>query len=190
MLKIVGIPPERAKEYPHQFSGGMKQRVVIAIALACSPKLMIADEPTTALDVTIQAQVLREMKQLKENSDMSMIMITHDLGIIAQMCDEVAVIYAGRIIEYGELREVFKDTKHPYTQGLFDSLPKINDTREMLQPIPGLMPDPMELPEGCAFAPRCKYATEKCKQGIPPKHHFGDTHYAACWRYEDPEFKL
>lgn len=190
MLKIVGIPPERAKEYPHQFSGGMKQRVVIAIALACSPKLMIADEPTTALDVTIQAQVLREMKQLKEKSDMSMIMITHDLGIIAQMCDEVAVIYAGRIIEYGELREVFKDTKYPYTQGLFDSLPKINDTREMLQPIPGLMPDPMELPEGCAFAPRCKYATEKCNQGLPPKHYFGDTHYAACWRYEDPEFKL
>ena len=190
MLKVVGIPPERAKEFPHQFSGGMKQRVVIAIALACSPKLMIADEPTTALDVTIQAQVLREMKQLKEKSDMSMIMITHDLGIIAQMCDEVAVIYAGRIIEYGELREVFKDTKHPYTQGLFDSLPKINDTREMLQPIPGLMPDPMELPEGCAFAPRCKYATEKCTQGLPPKTYFGDTHYAACWRYEDAEFKL
>lgn len=190
MLKVVGIPPERAKEYPHQFSGGMKQRVVIAIALACSPKLMIADEPTTALDVTIQAQVLREMKQLKEKSDMSMIMITHDLGIIAQMCDEVAVIYAGRIIEYGELREVFKDTKHPYTQGLFDSLPKINDNREMLQPIPGLMPDPMELPEGCAFAPRCKYATEKCNQGLPPKTYFGDTHYAACWRYEDAEFKL
>ncbi|MBR6585494.1 MAG: ABC transporter ATP-binding protein, partial [Firmicutes bacterium] len=161
MLKVVGIPPERAKEFPHQFSGGMKQRVVIAIALACSPKLMIADEPTTALDVTIQAQVLREMKQLREKYEMSMIMITHDLGIIAQMCDEVAVIYAGRIIEFGELREIFKDTKHPYTQGLFDSLPKINDGRDMLQPIPGLMPDPMELPEGCAFAPRCKYATEK-----------------------------
>ena len=190
MLKVVGIPPERAKEFPHQFSGGMKQRVVIAIALACSPKLMIADEPTTALDVTIQAQVLREMKQLREKYEMSMIMITHDLGIIAQMCDEVAVIYAGRIIEFGELREIFKDTKNPYTQGLFDSLPKINDGRDMLQPIPGLMPDPMELPEGCAFAPRCKYATEKCNQGIPPKHYFSDTHYTACWRYDDPEFKL
>ena len=190
MLKVVGIPPERAKEFPHQFSGGMKQRVVIAIALACNPKLMIADEPTTALDVTIQAQVLREMKELRNKYDMSMIMITHDLGIIAQMCDEVAVIYAGRIIEYGELREIFKDTKHPYTQGLFDSLPKINDGRDMLQPIPGLMPDPMELPEGCAFAPRCKYATEKCNQGTPPKHYFSDTHYAACWCYEDPEFKL
>ena len=190
MLATVGIPPERAKEYPHQFSGGMKQRVIIAIALACSPKLMIADEPTTALDVTIQAQVLRKMKELKAQYDMSMIMITHDLGIIAQMCDEVAVIYAGRIIEYGQLREVFKDTKHPYTQGLFDSLPKINDNREMLQPIPGQMLDPMELPEGCAFAPRCKYATEKCNQGVPSKTYFGDTQYVACWRYEDPEFKL
>ena len=190
MLKVVGIPPERAKEFPHQFSGGMKQRVIIAIALACSPKLMIADEPTTALDVTIQAQVLREMKLLREKFEMSMIMITHDLGIIAQMCDEVAVIYAGRIIEFGELREIFKDTKHPYTQGLFDSLPKINDGRDMLQPIPGLMPDPMELPEGCAFAPRCKYATEKCNQGIPPKHYFSDSHYVACWRYDEPEFKL
>ena len=190
MLKVVGIPPERAKEFPHQFSGGMKQRVVIAIALACSPKLMIADEPTTALDVTIQAQVLREMKELRDKYEMSMIMITHDLGIIAQMCDEVAVIYAGRIIEFGELREIFKDTKHPYTQGLFDSLPKINDGRDMLQPIPGLMPDPMELPEGCAFSPRCKYATEKCNHGIPPKHYFSDSHYVACWRYDEPEFKL
>lgn len=190
MLATVGIPPERAKEYPHQFSGGMKQRVIIAIALACSPKLMIADEPTTALDVTIQAQVLRKMKELKAQYDMSMIMITHDLGIIAQMCDEVAVIYAGRIIEYGQLREVFKDTKHPYTQGLFDSLPKINDKREMLQPIPGQMLDPMELPEGCAFAPRCKYATEKCTRGVPSKTYFSDTHYVACWRYENPEFKL
>lgn len=190
MLATVGIPPERAKEYPHQFSGGMKQRVIIAIALACSPKLMIADEPTTALDVTIQAQVLRKMKELKAQYDMSMIMITHDLGIIAQMCDEVAVIYAGRIIEYGQLREVFKDTKHPYTQGLFDSLPKINDKREMLQPIPGQMLDPMELPEGCAFAPRCKYAAEKCTRVVPSKTYFSDTHYVACWRYENPEFKL
>lgn len=190
MLKTVGIPPERAKEYPHQFSGGMKQRVLIAIALACSPKLMIADEPTTALDVTIQAQVLRKMKELKAQYDMSMIMITHDLGIIAQMCDDVAVIYAGRIVEYGHLRELFKDTKHPYTLGLFDSLPKINDEREMLNPIPGLMPDPMDLPEGCAFAPRCKYAEEKCKQGVPSKTYFGDSHYVACWRYDDPEFKL
>ena len=190
MLRTVGIPPERGKEYPHQFSGGMKQRVIIAIALACNPKLLIADEPTTALDVTIQAQILREMQALKEQFDMSMILITHDLGIVAQMCDEVAVIYAGRVIEYGDIREVFKNTRHPYTKGLFDSLPRINDDREMLNPIPGLMPDPMELPEGCAFAPRCRYATEKCKQGIPPKTFFGDRHYVTCWGYEDPEFKL
>ncbi len=190
MLRMVGIPPERGKEYPHQFSGGMKQRVIIAIALACNPKLLIADEPTTALDVTIQAQILREMQALKEQFDMSMILITHDLGIVAQMCDEVAVIYAGRVIEYGDIREVFKNTRHPYTKGLFDSLPRINDDREMLNPIPGLMPDPMELPKGCSFAPRCRYATEKCKQGIPPKTFFGDRHYVTCWGYEDPEFKL
>ena len=190
MLRTVGIPPERGKEYPHQFSGGMKQRVIIAIALACNPKLLIADEPTTALDVTIQAQILHEMQALKEKFDMSMILITHDLGIVAQMCDEVAVIYAGRVIEYGEIREVFKNTRHPYTKGLFDSLPRINDDREMLNPIPGLMPDPMELPEGCAFAPRCRYATEACKQGIPPKTFFGDRHYVTCWGYEAPGFKL
>ena len=190
MLRTVGIPPERGKEYPHQFSGGMKQRVIIAIALACNPKLLIADEPTTALDVTIQAQILHEMQALKEKFDMSMILITHDLGIVAQMCDEVAVIYAGRVIEYGEIREVFKNTRHPYTKGLFDSLPRINDDREMLNPIPVLMPDPMELPEGCAFAPRCRYATEACKQGIPPKTFFGDRHYVTCWGYEAPGFKL
>lgn len=190
MLKMVGIPPERVKEYPHQFSGGMKQRVVIAIAFACRPKLLIADEPTTALDVTIQAQILREMQELKEQHDMSMIMITHDLGIVAQICDEVAVIYAGRIVEYGDIREVFKNTKHPYTQGLFDSLPQINDDREMLVPIPGMMPDPMELPEGCSFAPRCKYATDKCRQKLPDKTYFGEKHYVACCAYEDPNFTL
>ena len=117
-------------------------------------------------------------------------MITHDLGIVAQICDEVAVIYSGRIVEYGDIREVFKNTKHPYTKGLFDSLPKINDDREMLVPIPGMMPDPMELPEGCAFAPRCKYATEKCSKKLPDKVFFGDKHYAACCRYEDPDFTL
>lgn len=190
MLKMVGIPAERVKEYPHQFSGGMKQRVVIAIAFACQPKLLIADEPTTALDVTIQAQILREMQELKEQHDMSMIMITHDLGIVAQICDEVAVIYAGRIVEYGDIREVFKNTKHPYTKGLFDSLPRINDDREMLVPIPGMMPDPMELPEGCSFAPRCKYATDKCRQKLPNKTHFGENHYVACCAYEDPDFTL
>lgn len=190
MLKMVGIPTERAKDYPHQFSGGMKQRVIIAIAFACSPKLLIADEPTTALDVTIQAQILLEMQQLKEQYGMGMIFITHDLGIVAQACDEVAVIYAGRIVEYGSVQEVFQNTKHPYTQGLFDSLPRINDDREMLVPIPGAMPDPMELPEGCAFAPRCRYVTEKCLDRIPPKKYFDGQHYVECCAYEDPAFSL
>ncbi|MCR4711232.1 MAG: ABC transporter ATP-binding protein [Clostridia bacterium] len=190
LLKMVGIPPERGREYPHQFSGGMKQRVIIAIAFACSPKLLIADEPTTALDVTIQAQILREMRELKEQHDMSMILITHDLGIVAQTCDEVAVIYAGRIVEYGTLRDVFKNYKHPYTEGLFGSLPRINDDREVLDPIPGMMPDPMELPPGCAFAPRCRYATERCTQAIPEARYYGETHYCCCVAYDDPEFKL
>jgi len=162
MLELVGIPGERASEYPHQFSGGMKQRVVIAIALACNPRLLIADEPTTALDVTIQAQVLDLMKNLKEQYGTAMIMITHDLGIVAEVCDEVAVMYAGTIVEQGTLRDVFKNTKHPYTEGLFNSLPNINDRKSELIPIPGLMPDPTNLPDGCAFAPRCKYATEAC----------------------------
>ncbi|MBQ6663606.1 MAG: ABC transporter ATP-binding protein [Firmicutes bacterium] len=190
LLKMVGIPPERGREYPHQFSGGMKQRVIIAIAFACNPKLLIADEPTTALDVTIQAQILREMRELKEQHDMSMILITHDLGIVAQTCDEVAVIYAGRIVEYGTLRDVFKNYKHPYTEGLFGSLPRINDDREVLDPIPGMMPDPMELPPGCAFAPRCRYATERCTEAIPEARHYGETHYCCCVAYDDPEFQL
>ncbi|MBR5098523.1 MAG: ABC transporter ATP-binding protein, partial [Spirochaetales bacterium] len=155
MLELVGIPAARAVEYPHQFSGGMKQRVVIAIALACNPGVLIADEPTTALDVTIQAQVLAMMKKLRDERGMSMIMITHDLGIIADVCDEVAIMYAGRIVEYGTLRDVFNHTKHPYTEGLFNSLPNIRNRDERLKPIPGLMPDPSKLPKGCAFAPRC-----------------------------------
>jgi peptide/nickel transport system ATP-binding protein len=190
MLELVGIPAARSKEFPHQFSGGMKQRVIIAIALACNPKLLIADEPTTALDVTIQAQVLETMKNLKDKFGMAMIMITHDLGIVAEVCDEVSVIYAGRIVEHGEIREVFKNTLHPYTEGLFGSLPRINDNREMLMPIPGLMPDPMDLPSGCAFSPRCKYATISCSKTIPKKKYITETHYVACIAYDDPEFKL
>jgi len=190
MLELVGIPAARANEYPHQFSGGMKQRVIIAIALACNPKLLIADEPTTALDVTIQAQVLETMKNLKDKFGMAMIMITHDLGIVAEVCDEVSVIYAGRIIEHGEIREVFKNTLHPYTEGLFGSLPRINDDREMLLPVPGLMPDPMNLPSGCAFSPRCRYAKAACTMSIPKKKYITETHYVACIAYEDPEFKL
>lgn len=184
MLELVGIPRQRAKEYPHQFSGGMKQRVVIAIALACNPKLLIADEPTTALDVTIQAQVLELMTELKEKYNTSMIMITHDLGIVAEVCDYVAVMYAGRIVEKGTLEEVFGETRHPYTEGLFNSLPNINDRKSTLKPIKGLMPDPTNLPEGCAFAPRCDYATEACKRDCPNLHSVGGTHQVACVRYE------
>ena len=190
MLELVGIPSIRAFEYPHQFSGGMKQRVGIAIALACNPKLLIADEPTTALDVTIQAQVLDLMKNLREKYDTSIIMITHDLGIVAEVCDEVAVMYAGSIIEKGTTEDIFNNTKHPYTEGLFNSLPNIHDRKSELKPITGLMPDPTNLPEGCAFSPRCPYVTEKCKKLKPVLESFGKTHMAACVAYDDPNFRL
>lgn len=189
MLELVGIPSERAHEYPHQFSGGMKQRVVIAIALACNPKLLLADEPTTALDVTIQAQVLDLMCDLKEKFDTSMIFITHDLGIIAEICDRVAVMYAGRIIEEGTLEEVFNHTKHPYTEGLFNSLPNIEDRTAQLKPIPGLMPDPTRLPLGCAFAPRCPYAKAGCIDTRQEKYYFTPTHFVMCSAYNEPGFK-
>ncbi len=187
MLEMVGIPRGRANEYPHQFSGGMKQRVVIAIALACNPKLLIADEPTTALDVTIQAQVLELMNELKEKYNTSMIMITHDLGIVAEVCDEVAVMYAGRIVEEGSLEEVFGETRHPYTEGLFNSLPNIKNRTAKLKPIHGLMPDPTDLPKGCAFAPRCSYATPECSESIPGLKNIGGTHCVACSRYDREE---
>jgi len=190
MLELVGIPRTRGSEYPHQFSGGMKQRVVIAIALACNPKMLIADEPTTALDVTIQAQVLEMMKGLRDKFQTGMIMITHDLGIVAEICDEVAVMYAGRVVEKGTLDDVFNRTRHPYTEGLFNSLPNINDRKAKLQPIPGLMPDPTNLPVGCAFAPRCKYATEACKQAQPVTRQISDTHTVACTAYDDPAFLI
>ena len=190
MLELVGIPRTRGSEYPHQFSGGMKQRVVIAIALACNPKLLLADEPTTALDVTIQAQVLDLMRKLREEYKMSMVMITHDLGIVAEVCDEVAVMYAGRIVERGTLREVFKNTKHPYTEGLFNSLPNPRDRKAELIPIPGLMPDPANLPEGCAFADRCAYATEACRKGQPTLHQFSETHSVLCSAYDNEGFQI
>lgn len=190
MLNLVGIAESRAYDYPHQFSGGMKQRVVIAIALACSPSLLIADEPTTALDVTIQAQVLELMKGLIRDADMSMLMITHDLGVVAEVCDNVAVMYAGRIVEIGTTAEVFNNTKHPYTEGLFDSLPNLKQRGEELVPIQGLMPDPADLPEGCTFAPRCPYATEACTKAIPGLRHVDGTHYVACDAYNDPAFKI
>lgn len=167
MLEMVGISASRAYDYPHQLSGGMKQRVVIAIALACHPGLLIADEPTTALDVTIQAQVLALIKDLIDHNHMSMLLITHDLGVVAEVCDDVAVMYAGRIIEIGTADDIFNHTKHPYTEGLFNSLPNLKERGEELVPIRGLMPDPTHLPEGCSFEPRCMYATERCKTAIP-----------------------
>ncbi len=168
LLMLVGIPANRKHEYPHQFSGGMKQRIVIAIALACKPQLLIADEPTTALDVTIQAQVLVLMEELKEKLGTSMIMITHDLGVVAQTCDKVAIMYAGEIVEYGTVEDIFNSDKHhPYTKGLFDALPSLDEHMKRLKPIEGLMPDPANLPSGCSFHPRCPYCREDCKNGHP-----------------------
>ncbi len=185
MLETVGIPGERAGEYPHQFSGGMKQRVLIAIALACSPKLLLADEPTTALDVTIQAQVLELMKGLRQKYNMAMLMITHDFGIVAEVCDEVSVMYAGRIVEHGTLVDVFDNKRHPYTEGLFNSLPDIQNRKSELKPIKGQMPDPTNLPSGCPFHPRCDYCRAECSQKEPPKIQINDTHYVRCWLYTD-----
>ncbi len=162
MLEMVGIRAERAHEYPHQFSGGMKQRVVIAMALACNPSLLIADEPTTALDVTIQAQVLEMMAELKEKQGTAMLLITHDLGIVAENCDDIAIMYAGEIIEYGTLERIFHNPRHPYTIGLFGSIPSLDKDEDRLHPIEGLMPDPAALPAGCKFHDRCAYATDEC----------------------------
>ena len=168
VMTLVGISPSRKKDYPHQFSGGMKQRIVIAIALACEPSLLIADEPTTALDVTIQAQVLQMMRDLRNRLSTSMIMITHDLGIVAQTCDTVAVMYAGELVEIGALSDIFTgDNHHPYTIGLFGSIPKLREKTERLTPIPGLMPDPTRLPEGCYFSPRCPHRMDKCGKPVP-----------------------
>ena len=161
----------------------MKQRVVIAIALACNPKLLIADEPTTALDVTIQAQVLEMIYQLKSENNTSMILITHDLGVVAQNCDYVAIIYAGEVVEYGSLREIYKDTKHPYTEGLFGSIPSLTSDVTRLQAIDGMMPDPTRLPEGCVFCERCKYATPECSKSHPGMVSLGGTHQVRCLRY-------
>lgn len=180
MLETVGIPAERYGEYPHQFSGGMKQRVVIAMALACSPELLLADEPTTALDVTIQAQVLDLINELKEKFGTSMILITHDLGVIAQTCDNVAVIYAGRIVESGSKEDIFDHPTHPYTNGLFDSLPSMTNDDEKLKPIAGMPPDPTNLPSGCAFSPRCPYATDECRKGSIPMKEITPGHFCAC----------
>lgn len=181
MLEMVGIPAERYGEYAHQFSGGMKQRVVIAIALACMPELLIADEPTTALDVTIQAQILELMNNLKKELGTSLILITHDLGVVAEMCDKVAVIYAGEIVETGTAVHIFDETMHPYTEGLFGSLPNLTDKATRLKPIPGLMPDPTNLPDGCNFAPRCPYKTSRCCRENPPLTEAEPGHLVRCF---------
>ncbi len=180
ILGKVGIGADRAGDYPHQFSGGMKQRIVIAIALACNPKLLLADEPTTALDVTIQAQVMSMINDLKKEFDTSMILITHDLGIVAESCDSVAIMYAGEIVEYGTLEDIFDHTAHPYTQGLFNSIPSLDKEQERLMPIRGLMPDPANLPSGCSFHPRCPYADEQCEHVCPEAVEVSPGHLCRC----------
>ena len=181
MLELVGIPGERYLEYPHQFSGGMKQRVLIAMALACNPKLLIADEPTSALDVTIQAQVLDLINGLRERLGMSLLLITHDLGVVAETCDRVMIMYAGSIVESGTIRAVYKNIKHPYTKGLFGSIPRLDIETERLDPIKGMMPDPANLPQGCAFCERCPNAIEECKTQRPKLTDIGDGHMVACF---------
>ncbi len=180
MLEMVGITGERYNNYPHQFSGGMKQRVVIAMALACRPELLLADEPTTALDVTIQMQILEMIRDLREKFNMAMILITHDFGIVAEMCDDVAVVYAGEVIEYGDKRSVFKNPSHPYTIGLFDSIPLIDTDSDRLNPIPGLPPDPANLPQGCHFSPRCPRATDACRGESIPLVEIEPGHFCRC----------
>ncbi len=187
MMELVGIPASRAGEYPHQFSGGMKQRIVIAIALACNPQLLIADEPTTALDVTIQAQVLNLMNELKEKLGTSMLLITHDLGIVAETCDRVAIMYAGEIVEYGTAEHIYEHTAHPYTKGLFDSLPHMDEDVDRLKPIKGLMPDPTALPEGCKFHDRCPDCTQECKTCIPALREVEPGHFVRCLKYQNGE---
>ena len=192
MLRDLGIPdPEtRIKEYPHQFSGGMKQRVMIAIAMICNPEILIADEPTTALDVTIQAQILELMNDLRHKLGMSIIMITHDLGVVAQMCEKIAVMYAGHIVEYGTTDEIFYNPQHEYTKGLINSIPKLNaEEKERLVPIEGQPVDLLNPPAGCPFAPRCKSCMKVCLNKMPPRTELSDTHYTYCWLRQKEEFE-
>ena len=192
LLELVGInePAKRLKQYPHELSGGMRQRVMIAIALACEPKLLIADEPTTALDVTIQAQILELMQELRKKLGMSIIMITHDLGVVASMCERIAVMYAGHIVEYGTADEIFYEPKHEYTKGLIKSIPKLNvQETERLIPIEGQPVDLLNPPAGCPFAPRCANCMKICLREMPPKTELSDTHYSQCWLLQKEEFE-
>ncbi len=184
MLRLVGIPSpdKRLDEYPHQLSGGMRQRVMIAMALSCNPSLLIADEPTTALDVTIQAQILDLMRSLKEDIGMSIMLITHDMGVIAEMADNVVVMYAGKVVEKAPVQAIFEKPLHPYTQGLLGSIPKLHQVTERLEAIPGTVPNPTQMPMGCRFNPRCEYAKEICREQEPPIEEFEAGHQAACWK--------
>lgn len=189
LLNLVGIPrPEKVvDDYPHQLSGGMRQRVMIAMALACDPKVLIADEPTTALDVTIQAQILSLMNDLQKETNTSIMLITHDLGVVAQVADHVLVMYSGKVVESAPAKELFTNPKHPYTQGLLDSIPSLDDEKKRLNSIEGVVPNPFELPEGCYFAPRCKYAMDRCRVEQPPQYLINEEHTAACFLYDEKE---
>ncbi|MDO4982771.1 MAG: ABC transporter ATP-binding protein [Eubacteriales bacterium] len=192
LLELVGInePEKRLKQYPHELSGGMRQRVMIAIALACEPKLLIADEPTTALDVTIQAQILELMQELRKKLGMSIIMITHDLGVVASMCEKIAVMYAGHIVEYGTTDEIFYHPSHEYTKGLINSIPRLDvETKKKLVPIEGQPVDLLNLPAGCPFAPRCRSCMKVCLSNVPPKTELSETHYTQCWLRQKEEFE-
>ncbi|SDI51339.1 ABC transporter ATP-binding protein [Alteribacillus bidgolensis] len=187
MLELVGIPSpkERVKQYPHELSGGMRQRVMIAMALACNPELLIADEPTTALDVTIQAQILELMKKLQEDLHMSIIMITHDLGVVAEICDEVAVMYAGKVVEHADVHSLFEAPKHPYTVGLLQSIPRHDIEQKELSVIEGNVPKPDDMPEGCRFAPRCPFVSDICKERLPSLEKTDSGNDVRCWIYSD-----
>lgn len=185
LMEMVGIRADRIKDFPHQFSGGMRQRIGIAAGLACNPELLIADEPTTALDVTIQAQILELIKELEQKYDTSLLMITHNLGIISELCRNVAVMYAGTIIEYGSVKEVFKNPLHPYTRGLLGAIPTLEDSKDRLMAIRGAVADPYHLPQGCSFGPRCDRCCEKCENGYPLLTKITENHYVACWCHKE-----
>ncbi|GAB6138236.1 ABC transporter ATP-binding protein [Halanaerobaculum tunisiense] len=191
MLEKVGIPSpeERVTEHPHQLSGGMRQRVMIAMALSCNPELLIADEPTTALDVTIQAQILELMQDLKDEFNTAIMLITHDLGVIAEVADKVAVMYGGRVVEQAEVKTLFKDPEHPYTKGLINSIPHIKGQDHRLEPIKGIVPDPFSFPQGCKFANRCDYVQDKCWEQEPQLETVQDDHVVRCWRWQELDLK-